>query len=192
MAHRNVLAGNSIFFKGLYTPTCIDSRGPRTLEEVSASSFEAVLAWIYEGQCTLASPEELVSLLEAADRLQVLLPLRDAAERAVATRLTSDSCVGTWDLANRLSLPVLEMEARTACLLIWRELSSAPEKLSQLSAEHLERLLEDDELPAKMETEVWDAIVRWADSQDESPPEEVVGRLVAKVRFARLSPEECA
>ena len=44
VAHRAVLAGSSPFFKGLFTSTCKDSHGEMTLEAVSASSFEAVLA----------------------------------------------------------------------------------------------------------------------------------------------------
>ena len=114
-AHRCVLAVGSQFFKALYTGGMPEKKGPKSLDQLSAVTFEAVLTWLYEGSCSLVTHDGLVPLLEAADLLGVV-PLRDAVVDAIIKRLTPDSCVGAWGLASRHILPPLADAARRVCL----------------------------------------------------------------------------
>ncbi|EOD07236.1 hypothetical protein EMIHUDRAFT_97052 [Emiliania huxleyi CCMP1516] len=191
VAHRAVLAGTSLYFRGMYKSMMADSHDAHTLPAISADSFAAMLSWMYKGRCVLGSNDELVPVLEAASLLQVH-PLRDTAAVAIAKRLTADSCVGAWDLAERLSLDALRDEARTACLACWPELRAAPEKLATIKLDRLADLLGDDCLKVQEEAEVLDAIDAWVSAQKPSAPsEEAVARLVAQVRFPLLSAEQC-
>jgi hypothetical protein len=158
LAHRCVLAAGSSFFKGLYTGGIPLKEGPYSLEQVSADTFAAVLAWLYEGSCKLATQDGLVPLLEAADLLGVL-PLRDAVATAIIKRLTPDSCIGAWDLASRHSLPPLADAARSVCLESFDALQASG-TLDALSATRLGELLSDDKLAVKDESVVFAAMKR--------------------------------
>ena len=188
LAHRAVLAGTSPYFHGMYKSMMGDSHDEHTLPAISATSFAAVLGWMYKGRCVLDSNDDLVPVLEAANLLQ-LHPLRDRAAAAIAKRLTADSCVGAWDLAERLSLDALRDQAHTACLACWPELR-APEKLGAIGIERLVDLLGDDGLKVQAEGEVLDAIDAWIGAQPSAPSDEEVARLVAQVRFPLLSAEQ--
>ena len=172
-AHRCVLALGSPYFKALFT-TSMDASC--TLE-MAASTFEAVLAWLYSGACSV--PESaVVLLLEAAIFLQVM-SLRDALVSAVTERLSSDSCVGAWVLGARYEIPALVTAARKVCLQEFESLSD----FSALSAEQFGELLDCDELKVAHEHVAFDALTRWLAAQATAPSEDVFAALVRKIRF---------
>ena len=188
LAHRCVLAAGSSFFKGLYTGGIPLKEGPYSLEQVSADTFAAVLAWLYEGSCKLATQDGLVPLLEAADLLGVL-PLRDAVATAIIKRLTPDSCIGAWDLASRHSLPPLADAARSVCLESFDALQASG-TLDALSATRLGELLSDDKLAVKDESVVFAAMKRWLAAQETEPAEAVVASLLRHIRFEQMDEAE--
>ena len=78
-AHRLILSAGSDFFHALFCRACTAySKGPVTLDQMPAPVFEALAAFLYQGECTLADPSLLPPLLMAAARLQVK-PLVEAA-----------------------------------------------------------------------------------------------------------------
>ena len=180
-AHRCVLAVGSPFFKGLYTGGIPLKKGPYSLEQVSAVTFEAVLTWLYTGSCKLVTQDGLVPLLEAADLLGVL-PLRDAVAAAIIERLTPDSCIGAWDLASRHSLPPLALAARSACLENFEALQASG-TLGALSATCLGELLSNNELFVKDESVAFTAMKCWLAAQETEPAEAVVASLLRHIRF---------
>ena len=183
-----VLAVGSSFFKGVYTGGIPLKEGPYSLEQVSADTFAAVLAWLYEGSCKLATQDGLVPLLEAADLLGVL-PLRDAVVTAIIERLTPDSCIGAWDLASRHSLPPLADAARNVCLESFEALQASG-TLDALSATRLGELLSDDRLAVKDESLVFAAMKRWLAAQETEPAEAVVASLLRHIRFEQMDEAE--
>ena len=188
LAHRCVLAVGSSFFKGVYTGGIPLKEGPYSLEQVSADTFAAVLAWLYEGTCKLATQDGLVPLLEAADLLGVL-PLRDAVATAITKRLTPDSCIGAWDLASRHSLPPLADAARNVCLESFEALQASG-TLDALSATRLGELLSDDKLAVEDESVVFAAMKRWLAAQEAEPAEAVVASLLRHIRFEQMDEAE--
>ena len=189
-AHRCVLAVGSSFFKGLYAgsiplaPSSTKDRFERRIDQVSPLTFEAVLAWLYEGSCALVTQDGLVPLLEAADLLGVL-PLRDAVVAAIIERLTPDSCIGAWDLASRHSLPPLAHAARSVCLESFEALEASG-TLGALSATCLGELLSEDELTVKDESVVFAAMKNWLAAQETEPAEAVVASLLRHIRFEQI------
>ena len=98
LAHRVVLAAGSDVFRKLYSPApggeaASGGRGggaKLTIANLDAASFEAVLRFLYAGECQLASARLLVPILDAAARLKIS-PLQDAAGTLRGTRTR-----GTW------------------------------------------------------------------------------------------------
>eukprot|EP00964_Phaeocystis_antarctica_P038352 scaffold21940_cov69-Phaeocystis_antarctica.AAC.2 len=183
-AHRCVLAVGSPFFMGLYTGGIPLKKGPYSLEQVSALTFEAVLTWLYTGSCKLVTQDGLVPLLEAADLLGVL-PLRDAVVAAIIERLTPDSCIGAWDLASRHSLPPLAHAARSTCLENFEALEASG-ALGALSATCLGELLSDNKVAVEDESAVFAAMKRWLAAQKTEPAEAVVASLLRHIRFEAM------
>ena len=185
VAHRSVIAGTSEYFRRLYKSSFTDSRGPLVLHAIAPPLFEAILSWIYDGRCTLATQDDLVPLMEAADLLQILT-LRDRAASAIATRLTEDSCVGAWQFATKYSHGGLEEGAMQACIKHWTTISSNPEILGSLTAPQMGALLRSDELPVTSEHAVVDALSLWFRNQPAAPSGEIMAPLVSAVRFSQL------
>ena len=179
-AHRCVLALGSSYFKALYTSQMTNTG---KLNLVSAATFEAVLAWLYEGKCSVGQ-DGLVPLLEAADSLGVL-PLRDAAVNAIVERITVDSCIGAWDLADRCSLPTLATAAREACCLHLADLDGNG-TLGALSVGRILELLQSDALQVKDEEAVFNCLKLWLGAQATEPSESEMASLVREIRFEQM------
>ena len=179
-AHRCVLALGSSYFKALYTCQMADTG---RLELVSSATFEAVLAWLYEGSCSV-DLDSLVPLLEAADSLGVL-PLRDAAVDAIIERLTADSCVGAWDIADRCSLPTLAKAAREACCVHFEDLD-ATGTFGALCVGRMRELLMSDTLDTKDEEATFSCLTRWLGAQAAQPSETETASLVREIRFEQM------
>eukprot|EP00966_Prymnesium_polylepis_P241204 5578396-Prymnesium_polylepis.1 len=85
---------------------------------MSAAAFKAVVNFLYEGEAAVVEQPSLTALQEvlaAASRLQVA-PLIESSVAALESRLGPESCLGVWDTADRLMLPLLVDAARRASL----------------------------------------------------------------------------
>ena len=102
-----------------------------------------MLEFLYTASC-LVPPSLLVCMLETAEHWGTL-ELHDAAVAAIKERLSPDSCVGTWQLASKFKLELLEAAARAKCL---RWLTELDDELLAAS------MLQDDELTAEIEEQV--------------------------------------
>ena len=184
-AHRNVLAASSEYFRALYVrSTSPDRSGPLTLDGISPAAMSQLLAFVYEGQCSLPSNALLVPVLEAACRLQ-LAPLRDAAVQAIVERLTPESCLGAWTLGAAHEIPALALAARKETLACFADVTS--DALATLSHGQLSSLLSDDALAAP-EPAVFRAVEAWCGAQQ--PDEAAVAALLSHVRFGLFEFEE--
>ena len=103
--HRLVLLSASAYFKALYQGGGAGMREtgrPLELANVDGHTLEAVLDFVYTGECSTSAPE---ALLEAADFLQIA-PLRDAAAKVILADMEARAsarslCLFTWHTAER-------------------------------------------------------------------------------------------
>ena len=158
-AHRCVLAGCSDYFRGLFGSGLADSSGTISLD-LPAAAVEAMLAFVYEGDCPV-DEESLVPLLEAASYLQIKA-LEEMLRSEIVSRLVPAKCLDLLEHSRARTLPELEA-AIWRCLpslvemgggLIFRSAACArltPEdsaKLLQLAAPFLKRTIVVTGMPA--------------------------------------------
>ena len=185
-AHRLVLAATCDYFAALYCRAgySADAAGPLTLDGLSADAFRALLSFVYSGRCELAEEALLTPLLEAAARLQVV-PLIREASAAIEARLSPESAVDAWALADALQLPDLERAAKTEATKGFHAIAEG-DSLLRLPHARLCALVADDGLRVRCESSVFEAVVRWAGAVEPAP--EAVTALLAHVRFPLLPP----
>ena len=111
-AHRCVLAGCSNYFRGLFGSGYADSSGTIALD-LPAAAVEAMLAFVYEGDCPV-DEESLVPLLEAASYLQIKA-LEEMLRSEIVSHLVPAKCLDLLEHARARTLPELEAA-------IWRRL----------------------------------------------------------------------
>ena len=116
-AHRCVLAGCSDYFRGLFGSGLADSSGTIALD-LPAAAVEAMLAFVYEGDCPV-DEESLVPLLEAASYLQIKA-LEEMLRSEIVSRLVPAKCLDLLEHSRARTLPELEAA-------IWRCLPSLVE-----------------------------------------------------------------
>ena len=116
-AHRCVLAGSSDYFRGLFGSGLADSSGTIALD-LPAAAVEAMLAFVYEGDCPV-DEESLVPLLEAASYLQIKA-LEEMLRSEIVSRLVPAKCLDLLEHARARTLPELEAA-------IWRRLPALVE-----------------------------------------------------------------
>ena len=110
--------------------------------------------------------------------------LRVAACDAVIKRLSPDTCVDAWDLAETLALPPLTAAAKRVALTQFDEVTSASAAaFARLPAARLELLLADDELAIKEEESAFRALEQWYDAQASPSPSDASEGLLSQIRF---------
>ena len=183
-AHRVVLSASSAFLRAAFCNGLAESESASvTLEDMMSSTFEAVLAWIYDGQVKIDEPA-LPQLLEAAARLQIAA-LEDEAERLVAERITPGNAIDAWVLADSLTRPALAHAAKTVILDSFSE-AAAVDSFVSLPLAALEELLTSDKLDVRDESEVFTHLKRWIAAQHPAVTPATQAKLLGCVRFALM------
>ena len=104
---RAVLAIGSDMLRAKFSSGMADAGALQiSVEPISATSFEAILAFFYTGVTRAADQDELLALLQASAQLQAL-ELSAAICRALKGTLSSESGWAVWELADGLALPEL-------------------------------------------------------------------------------------
>ena len=185
-AHRLAVSACSAFLRGCFCSGLAESESASvTLEDVSSSTFEAVLTWIYDGKVTV-DESALPQLLEAAARLQVA-ELEDEVERLVAERITPANAIDAWILADSLTRPALVDAAKAVVLASFSE-AAAVDSFVSLPLSALETLLASDELDVQDESEVFTHLKRWIAAQHPAVTAAAQAKLLGCVRFAHMDP----
>ena len=185
-AHRIILAGGSPYFEARFTqPGFSDNDGPLKLSGMAANVFTGVLDFLYTGKCELGSTDLLVPTLEAATLLQVQT-LIHAVSDAIATRLTPESSIGAWELADRYALPELESAAKQCALKCFEDVKD--DALAAMTPSMLRELLCADELVVSSEETVFSRLSKWHAAQSPPPAEASLVGLLELVRFPLMAP----
>ena len=181
-AHKVVLASGSTYFEGLFQSERSDANAP-ALAEVPASVFEPLLAFLYEGGCKVEQ-DLLTPLLRAANYLG-MKPLELSIGTALQARLVPSNAFGLWTLAEDMMLPLLAGSAKNLALARFDELGASVAE--DASWDQLHALVSSDELTARSEEAVFEAVVRYAEAQ--KPEEEQLLALMRHVRFPLMRRE---
>ena len=181
-AHRVVLASGSTYFEGLFQSERSDANAP-ALAEVPASVFEPLLHFLYEGACAVEQGL-LVPLLRAASYLGVK-PLELSIGTALQARLLPSNALGLWTLAEEAVLPLLEEAAKSVALAKFEEVQEG--LAAEASWDQVHALVSSDQLAARSEEAVFEAVVRFAEAQ--RPEEERLLALMRHVRFPLMRRE---
>jgi len=184
--HRLVLAAESAYFCTLFNGSFPDaSASTLTLADMTPSTFELVLQFMYKRNCLLPT-RDLQSVLEAACRLAIP-SLQASAEAAVIDRLGPENSVHALCMAEGLVLVRLAKAAEAVVLANFEALE--PTLIKELSAETFGAVLGADALHIKHEERAFEAITQWVDGQASPPPPDVVRSLLSHVRFPFMSIE---
>jgi hypothetical protein len=184
-AHKAVLAAASQYFRAQFTSAMRDggaSAARIEISEMSSSSFEAVLSYMYRGECKV-TPSSIGDLLQAASRLEVPDLLLAGAE-FVVSHLTAHSCLASWTLVDSLHRPIEFAPVAKECLhfaCVWFEKAVASNSLASLSFSQLSNLLSSDAILAS-EVHVFRALAKWWQQQGSVPSGEL-GDLMKLIRF---------
>jgi hypothetical protein len=183
-AHRIVLAASSAFMKSAFSVGLAETTSARlVLEDLGASTFEALLTWCYDGEVAI-DEDRLHDLLRAAARLQVP-PLLEACENLLVAHLAPNEALVVWELGDQHTLPRLVEAAKAAVAAAFAEVA-ATDAFARLPAAWLEELLQSDHIVVKSEQEVFLGLQQWHAAQDPKPSDEALGRLLGCVRWALL------
>ena len=153
------------------------------IPEMKATVFQAVLEYMYRGECKV-TPSTTAAILHAASRLEVQDLLHAGAEFLVA-HLAPETCLATWNLALNLSRPIEFAPVAKECLLVASrefEATMGPDApLAELSVAQLTELLSCEQIEAA-EINVFRALARWWSAQHEVD----LAALLHLVRFPLL------
>jgi hypothetical protein len=159
-----------------------------TLHDVAPSAFSKLLSLACGAHSTPVSGlQELVDLAFLADRF-ALDPIRAALEAEAARRLTLDAAAGLIETLSATSSGLAILPRAAADLACSRfEALAATDGFLSLGEGALLALLDSDCLAASAEERIFEALARWLLAQ----PGRLLGpgpaRLLAAVRFPRMS-----
>ena len=193
VAHRNVLAACSEYFRGLFIGggALMHDGGMQThvLEEMSPACLEAAVNFMYTGECEIEQ-QHLWDLLRAASRLRIE-GLNTMVDNEIAERVVAANAVASYIEAERLDAGRTQARAKYTCSAHFADIV-ADHTIETLPAELLEKLLEGDVLAVSSEEDVFYALFAWwrAQCEAERTPEAAeLARLISKIRFGCMDPE---
>ena len=188
-AHRNVLAAGLTYMRARFSLGMRDAKAQKIeVAEMEAEVFRTVIECIYTGEVRVTEAS-LAPVLLAASRLEVVSLLR-AGALWLKTRLTAETCLPTWILAEQLQRPAELGSIEEACVLCAAHdfgQVSAREEWTSLDASQISRLLAVEEIIAD-EIDVFRVLTSWARARKPAAVE--LGGLLKLVRFNSIPAEE--
>lgn len=179
-AHRIVLAAGSEMLAALSEGGFADSASPTIeLQEMSASVFEAVLTYLYDGTCACAT-SALADVGAAAAFLQVA-PLLELVATAIASSLSAETCVQAYIFAAKFNLDGLVLACRA---LAMENFGALGDTLVALPPDEMRNLLASDELGVDEEEVVLNAALAYARANDADDAS--LANFFSSVRFTLL------
>ncbi len=149
------------------------------IKDVDGEAFgKALDMWCGKVDCAEMELGEVKELASVADRFQIT-EVASALEDSVLKQLSVHMCGDVLNWSGNYGLRQLEAAAWKLATERFEELATT-EGFMQMSEEVLGRLLDDDDLAARSEEAVWEAVAAWR-AADLGPAR---GRgLVGKIRF---------
>ena len=186
-AHRMALVSGSDYFHGAFTSGFAEGGTAHvSLPDLKASAFEAVLSFVYTGECEVWE-EDLPTLLQCASYLQAKALLVAACD-AVKVRLVPENILSYWSLADAHSMDELACVAKEEALRHFEAVVAASEaEFAALPHERLLTLLSDERLTTTKEEAVHTAVIKWSNAQQPPVDDESLLALLSTVRYRLVS-----
>ncbi|XP_078574969.1 kelch-like protein 24a isoform X2 [Branchiostoma floridae x Branchiostoma japonicum] len=157
--HRLVLAAFSDYFHAMFNGAHCESKKDKIeIGGVSAEALQKLVDYAYTSKINITT-DNVRPLLEAANMLQVPLIKKDC-EAFLKRQLNTGTCLGIWVLADLVSSESLPEKARAIALQHFIP-TYMMEEFLQLPVHYLKTYLSDEDLNAKKEEDVLDAIMLW-------------------------------
>ena len=161
-ANRNVLSAASPFFARLLQSEMKEKKeGVVRFEEVSASSLEDVLEFVYTGNVEINDEQNAKDLIIAADYL-MLECLKSFPERFLEQRVTIPNCISTFYFAEKYHCAELVSISRKFVLENFASVAEMDEFLN-LEAKEVESWISSDEICVPAEEDVFKIIEKWVE-----------------------------
>ena len=195
-AHRTVLIANSSYFHGAFVGGGEHMGGAggvdeHVMEDVKLDDLRSAVQFSYEGSCEVPT-ERLVDMLALSVRLG-MTALKQSSTAQIVARLSADSCVGAWVLADKFDVPELGSAACAKCQETFPSLVENG-TVGALMVEHMTALLTSDDLVVDTEADAFRALETWwrmrtGAQNDVSPSVEAMVPLVRAIRFNTMAKE---
>ncbi|XP_078575759.1 kelch-like protein 24a [Branchiostoma floridae x Branchiostoma japonicum] len=114
-------------------------------------------------------------------------PVESHCERFLIDHMSPQTCLGIWVLADKMLCTYLAEMARSYAAKYFEEVCKTEEFL-ELPVDFLKKYISDDDLYAKKEEEVIEAVMLWA-RHDLKERQKHLKELLEYVRFSHLDPE---
>ncbi|KAJ8669135.1 hypothetical protein QAD02_000394 [Eretmocerus hayati] len=167
LVHRAILSVASPYFRALFTSslngTIANDQVCRELElpDVEPDAFELLLDYAYTGSCRV-DEDNVQTLLPLSDRLQVLGVVQLCC-RFLLKQLRPHNCLGICKFARHYFCHDLEERGRKYIRHHFKQIVRESSEFRELSCEELEQILRDDELNARNEELVFEAVKHWVE-----------------------------
>ena len=186
-AHRKVLAEASPFFEKLLDSDMKQSNeGVVRLEMFTESVMRKTLGFIYTGNVQVLNEDDARDMVVIADYL-FLLNLKTLAAQALQQKLNASNSISIFRFAYEYRCEELVSKAKNFLLANFTELFAANhEDVLEMSSEELIMLISSDELPVKMEKDVFDIILAWI-NHDRNMQKNCFTELFRHVRLVYIS-----
>ncbi|XP_058792631.1 kelch-like protein 10 [Phymastichus coffea] len=158
--HRVVLSAASPYFRALFTNELSPSTS-RSRLDAPGHALGLVLDYVYTGSCRVTA-DNVQQLLPLADRLEVLGVVQLCC-RFLLDQLRPDNCLGICKFARHYFCRDLEERGRKYVRRHFREILEESAELVELECDELEAILRDDELNARTEELVFEAVRAWTE-----------------------------
>ncbi|XP_019963359.2 kelch-like protein 10 isoform X1 [Paralichthys olivaceus] len=155
--HRAILYDCSPYFQALFErwPT---KNNVFRIPIVSADMMRLIIDFAYTGSVALIE-DNVQELMIKADMLNIM-GIIQACSDFISEKLCPHNCTGIWQFTNIFRMPELRCKAFCYIIKHFEEVAHCKEFL-QLSAEELTKIIGKDELNVRIESSVFDAILRW-------------------------------
>ena len=183
-AHRVVLCAASPFFYSALNNDMKESKeGVIRLEDTSKVAIEELLDYVYTGHVNVTQ-HNAFDLLKIADFL-VIPSLKEVSSKFIIQTLCSSNCLMVYYLAVNYRCIELQEKARD---FIYANFTSVVEHedFLNLTVNEVEEWISSDEIRVRGEEDVFQAIVKWAE-QNEDGEREKFFELFRHVRLIYLS-----
>ncbi|KAM6915899.1 kelch-like protein 10 [Xenentodon cancila] len=176
--HRLILCSCSSYFRDLFCshPT----QQVYSFSDVSPNVMSLILDYAYTSSIAVTD-DNMLDLLAGAQRFAVKSIIQACCD-LLQKKICSNNCISIWRLADNYKNPDLRGKAYLHILRHFEEIARFSQEFVQLSVEQLVYLIEKDELNARQESVVFEAILRWIGYA----PEERRGHLATLLHRVRL------
>ncbi|XP_035698724.1 kelch-like protein 24 [Branchiostoma floridae] len=184
--HRLVLSACSDYFHAMFGRAHSESKKDKIeIGGVSAESLQQLVDYAYTSKITVTM-DNVQPLYEAANMLQVK-GVEDKCEKFLTDKLSHETCLVTWALADKVSCEPLLERAKLYTLKHFEDVCMKEEFL-ELPVDFLKSCISDDGLHAKNEERVLEVVLRWV-RHDLKERQSHLKELLECVRFSQVDQE---